>query len=168
MYQRILVPIDGSSTSLRGLEEATTLAKLTGGALHIIHVVDDFSVATGYESYAVYTGDLLPLLHAGGEAILADAKTRVQATGVKADTVLLETLGGRVSDLVIEQAKSVRADLIVIGTHGRRGLSRLLLGSDAEQIVRTSPVPVLLVRAVATDLATAVPIVKPAVEPLPV
>ena len=55
-------------------------------------------------------------------------------------------LPGRVCDVVVEQAKEFGADLIVLGTHGRRGVSRLLVGSDAEQIVRVAPVPVLLVR----------------------
>jgi nucleotide-binding universal stress UspA family protein len=61
--------------------------------------------------------------------------------------VLLETLGHRVAELIIKQAKKWRADVIVLGTHGRRGLARVLMGSDAEIVVRESPVPVLLVRA---------------------
>jgi nucleotide-binding universal stress UspA family protein len=61
-------------------------------------------------------------------------------------TFISEVLPGRVCDVVGEQAKAVHADLIVVGTHGRRGVGRLLLGSDAEQIVRTAGVPVLLVR----------------------
>lgn len=60
--------------------------------------------------------------------------------------MLHETFAGRLSDFVVEQAHIWKADLIVIGTHGRRGVRRLLLGSDAEQVLRTSPVPVLLVR----------------------
>lgn len=63
------------------------------------------------------------------------------------ETVLLETLGHRVAELIIKQAKKWRADVIVLGTHGRRGLARVLMGSDAEIVVRESPVPVLLVRA---------------------
>ena len=66
---------------------------------------------------------------------------------VKVDTVLLETLGHPVADLIIKQSKKWRADVIVLGTHGRRGLSRLLMGSDAEMVVREAQVPVLLVRS---------------------
>ena len=62
------------------------------------------------------------------------------------DTVLIENLDARVSQLVVEHARAWGADLIVLGTHGRRGLARVLMGSDAEQIARTAPVPVLLVR----------------------
>jgi nucleotide-binding universal stress UspA family protein len=70
-----------------------------------------------------------------------------QRAGVSAETATLDTTAGRVCDLVVAQAKKWNADLIVLGTHGRRGVNRLLLGSDAEQILRLAPVPVLLVRA---------------------
>ena len=63
------------------------------------------------------------------------------------DTVLKDSFAGRVSDLVIKEAGAWPADLIVLGTHGRRGLGRLFMGSDAEAIVRSAPVPVLLLRA---------------------
>ena len=66
--------------------------------------------------------------------------------GVPVDTVLIENLDARVAQLVVEHAQAWGADLIVLGTHGRRGLARVLMGSDAEQIARTAPVPVLLVR----------------------
>ncbi len=146
MYQRILVPVDGSPTSDLGLDEAIRLAKLTGGGLRLLHVVDELTYATGLEPAAVYAADLIPLLREGGEKVLAAARARVVAAGIAADTVLHETFAGRLSDFVVEQAHTWKADLIVIGTHGRRGVRRLLLGSDAEQILRTSPVPVLLVR----------------------
>ena len=68
-------------------------------------------------------------------------------------TFLCETFGARVCDLVVEQAREWKADLIVIGSHGRRGMSRLFLGSDAELVVRLAPVPVLLVRAAAEPAA---------------
>jgi nucleotide-binding universal stress UspA family protein len=153
MYQRILVPIDGSATAWRGLDEAIRLAKLTGATLQLLHAVDDLSVATGYETYAVYAGDVIPLLREAGTKLLDEAKARVEAAGVKVETVLLEVFAVRVSDLVVDRAQSWPADLIVIGTHGRRGIGRLLLGSDAEQIVRMSPVPVLLIRAPEVDAA---------------
>ena len=147
MYQRILVPVDGSSTSTRGLDEAIELAKLTGANLRLIHVVDALTFATGSELYGAYAGDLIPKMREFGEQILEDARTRVQKRGVKVDSLLIDYLPNRLSDIVAEQARDWGADLIVIGTHGRRGVGRMLLGSDAEQIVRTAPVPVLLVRA---------------------
>ena len=92
------------------------------------------------------TGDIASVLIDAGAKILAEAKARVEASGVTVDTFLSESFGSRVCDFVVEQAKLWNADLIVIGTHGRRGVRRLYSGSDAEQIVRTAPVPVLLVR----------------------
>jgi nucleotide-binding universal stress UspA family protein len=68
---------------------------------------------------------------------------------LKAESVLLETVGGSAADRIVEQAQKCKADLIVMGTHGRRRLRRLALGSDAELVVRSSPVPVLLVRGAA-------------------
>lgn len=153
MYQRILVPVDGSPTSKRGLDEAIAIGKITGASLRLLHVVDETSFAMSADAFGAYTGDLLTLLREGGEQILADAKAQVEAAGLAADTVLRESLAGRVCDLVTAEAKVWPADLIVLGTHGRRGAGRLLLGSDAEQTLRLSPVPVLLVRSDASTAA---------------
>ena len=147
MYQRILVPIDGSTTSNQGLDEAIKLAKLTGASLRVIHVVDALTFATGSELYGGFASDVIPQMREAGEQIVEKARTRVKEQGVKVDSLLFDSLSTRVSDIVVDQAKAWDADLIVIGTHGRRGVKRLMLGSDAEQIVRMAPVPVLLVRA---------------------
>jgi nucleotide-binding universal stress UspA family protein len=147
MYQRILVPIDGSATSTKGLDEAIKLAKLTGASLRLIHVVDELTFATGFETYDTFANDVIPLMKEAGETILEHGRARAAAAGVGVDTRLFETLAARLSEVVVEQVKDWNADLVVIGTHGRRGVDRLFLGSDAEQIVRTAPVPVLLVRA---------------------
>ncbi|MEP7295268.1 MAG: universal stress protein [Burkholderiales bacterium] len=147
MYQRILVPVDGSPTSNRGLAEAIALAKLTGARLRLVNVVDMFGIAMEANAYAGISGELIPLMREGGQRILALARAQAEAAGVSADTALREGFAGRVSDVVIDEARAWAADLIVIGTHGRRGVGRLVLGSDAEQILRMAPVPVLLVRA---------------------
>ena len=147
MYQSILVPVDGSPTSRRGLDEAIAVGRLTGARLRLMHVVDQTSFAMSADAFGAYTGDLLTLLRQGGEQILVDAKAKVEAAGLAADTVLRESLAGRVYDLVTAEALAWPAELIVLGTHGRRGAGRMLLGSDAEQILRLSPVPVLLVRS---------------------
>jgi nucleotide-binding universal stress UspA family protein len=147
MYERILVPFDGSHTSTKGLEEAVKLAKLSGAALRVVHAIEILDFATGFEPYAVYARDVLPNMKKVGERILEQARGRAAASGVAVETLLIENPGARVSELIIEQAKAWKADLIVIGTHGRRGAARVLLGSDAEQVVRSAPVPVLLVRA---------------------
>ena len=147
MYQRILVPFDGSATSIRGLDEAVKLAALTGAELRIVHLLDDLQYATGFETYAAYVNDVIPLMREAGEKILQNGKARAEASRVKADTLLLEGVAVRLADAIADQVNAWHADLIVIGTHGRRGVGRMLLGSDAEQVVRTASVPVLLVRA---------------------
>ena len=156
MYTHILVPVDGSPTSDRGLDEAVKLARLTGARLRLIHVVDQLGYAAGMDGFSAMTADLIPMLREGGEQILRAAKARVEASGVPVETALFDTFGGRVCDLVVAEATRWHADLIVLGTHGRRGVGRVFMGSDAEQIVRLAPTPVLLVRASdAGPLATA-------------
>jgi nucleotide-binding universal stress UspA family protein len=148
MYQRILVPVDGSPTSERGLDEAIRLAQLTGGRLRLLHVVDELSVALGSGGgFSAAAPDTFALLRDAGREVLMQAQARVESAGLAVDTVLDDTLGGRVCDLVVTQSRQWPADLIVLGTHGRRGVGRLLLGSDAEQVLRLAQVPVLLVRA---------------------
>ncbi|MFH0131822.1 universal stress protein [Variovorax sp. VaC1] len=148
MYQRILVPIDGSSTSSRGLAEAIQVAKLTGGRLRLVHVIDELSFALAMDAYAGYAGNWLEELRGGAKKLLEEAHAKAAEEGVESDTVLLDSFNnGAVHDQVITEAQASKADLIVIGTHGRRGLGRWVMGSSAEHILRVSPVPVLLVRA---------------------
>lgn len=147
MYQRILVPIDGSSTSGRGLAEAIRMAQLTGGRLRLVHVIDELSFALGMDAYAGYAGNWLDELRAKGSALLQEGRAQAAAQGVEAEVVLCDSVRGAVHDQVIAQAAASHAELIVIGTHGRRGLGRWVMGSSAEHILRMSPVPVLLVRA---------------------
>lgn len=146
MYERILVPIDGSPTSDRGLDEAIRMATLTRARLRLLHIVDQLPFVFGSDTLAPYTADVAGLLREAGEAILTQAKAKVAARGIPVDTVLHDSYQGRVCDLVAAEAKAWPADLIVIGTHGRHGVERALLGSDAEQILRMAPAPVLLVR----------------------
>ena len=146
MYQRILVPIDGSPTSQQSLAEAIRLAKLTGGQLRLLHMVDALSLTMTLGAYGIVTGDIHDDLQKEGQKILEDARQQVLGAGVAADICLQEGARSRLADIVLEQVKAWPADLVVLGTHGRRGVGRMLLGSDAEQVARSSPVPVLLVR----------------------
>ena len=150
MYQKILVPIDGSPTSARGLQEAIKLGKLTGARLRLMHVVDSITYAAGMDASMMVTSEMMRMMREGGEKLLAREKARVEKAGLRVDTVLADSAQGRVCDLVVAEAQSWRAGLIVLGTHGRRGVGRLLLGSDAELITRLATVPVLLVRAADT------------------
>jgi len=147
MYRRILVPVDGSATSTRGLTEAIKLAKLTGARVKVVHVVDEISFASSMAAAGAYSGEVVDLLRESGAKVLQHAKSRVERNGLRADAELFDSFAGRVCDIVVDAARGWRADLIVLGTHGRRGVGRLMMGSDAELIVRSAPVPVLLVRA---------------------
>ena len=146
-YRRILVPVDGSKPSNLGLREAIRLARGQNATLHLVHVVDQHQVLMSAAEVGVPLEPLMDSLRQGGRRVLRNAKALVERHRMKCSTAILETMTGPASDLIVRQAKKWRADLIVIGTHGRRGMSRLVMGSDAEQIVRTSPVPVMLVRA---------------------
>ena len=164
MYTHILVPVDGSATSDRGLDEAVKLAQLTGAKLRLIHVIDELVYAMGMDGMGTMAADLGPLLREGGEQVLAKCRARVEASGVAVDTVLSDGYVGRVCDRVVAEAAAWHADLIVLGTHGRRGVGRVLLGSDAEQIVRLAMTPVLLVRS---PEVTSDPTSDPASDPTP-
>ena len=144
-YRRIVVAVDGSPTSMKGLREAIRLAKDGSGQLVLVHVVNEFVAFANLDGFAPGV-DLVPSLREGGRRILARAKALADKQRVRARTVMRETLGGPAADTIVREARKQRADLIVLGTHGRRGLRRAVLGSDAEQVVRRSPVPVLLVR----------------------
>jgi nucleotide-binding universal stress UspA family protein len=145
MYNRILVPLDGSETARYGLREAITLAKEQGATLHLIHVVDDFPTIVDMTKVENFDNVRKSLIECG-EAILRQAKSLADSLGIEAEIQLCELGSGRVADVIVQEARDAGCDLIVIGTHGRRGISRTLLGSDAERVLRQSPVPVLLVR----------------------
>ena len=145
MFKRILVPIDGSGPSRAGLERAIAFAKNQNARLRLLHVVDENGVVQSMEP-TMNIGELLDSLVAEGRKILAAAAVTAKKYGVKADTVLHEVLIGRVADRIVREAAKWHADVIVMGTHGRRGIGRLVMGSDAENVLRQSPVPVLLVR----------------------
>jgi len=151
MFRRILVPIDGSPTSNRGLEEAIGLASDQKAKICLLHVIDELVVTGGADAMMYvppsYIDEFIRALRAGGKKLLARAEAKVRKHGIEVEPVLLETVGRRVADLIIKQAKKWRADVIVLGTHGRRGLSRVVMGSDAEMVLRETPVPVLLVRS---------------------
>lgn len=146
MYQRILVPLDGSATAERGLQEAIALATGQQSRLLLLHVLDDYPLFSQVSSPTGYDELLKGLRHFGLD-VLAKARQAAEAVAVHSETVLREVTGKRVADVIVDQAGQHHCDLIVMGTHGRRGVARLTMGSDAEQVVRTSPVPVLLVRA---------------------
>lgn len=141
-YKRILVPIDGSETSTKALVAALQMARDSGGQVRLIHSVDELAYVSGFE----YSGNLVEIARDYATKLLDDGLAVARSAGVEADTKLIEFPGQRLGETVMDEAREWNADLIVVGTHGRRGIGRFLLGSGAEQIVRMSPVPVLVIR----------------------
>jgi nucleotide-binding universal stress UspA family protein len=144
IYKRILVAIDGSATGQRGLKEAIDIAAETGARLRIIHVVGESILA--YADAGMSARAVISQFVEAGNTILKMALEAAKQRGVAAETALHEDLRARVSEIIVQDAKAWNAELIVLGTHGRRGLRRAALGSDAEAVVRNAPAPVLLIR----------------------
>lgn len=146
MYQRILVPIDGSATSTRALQEAIKLAD--GKAqLRLVYVIEEV-LSLDAEGFALINYSALQeAVRHTGERALAQAAEIVRQSGMAPETALIDVSDKRVASVIDAEAQDWKADLIVIGTHGRSGLSRLLLGSVAQDVARRASVPVLLVRA---------------------
>ena len=144
MFTRILVPTDFSEPSDAALEYARTVATKFGGTLHLLHVIEDPYRAT----YAaeVYVPELAGLR----DDLVADAKARMDASLSPTDYSMLgataDALIGTPAWTIVEYAKGQDMDLIVMGTHGRGGVSHLLMGSVAEKVVRTATCPVLTTR----------------------
>lgn len=146
IYQRILVPIDGSTTAERALQEAIRLAD-SQTKLRLVYVLEEiFPLDTESYAFVDYAG-LQEAVRLTGERTLAQAAEKVRQSGTVVETALLDTKGEHIASVIGNEASQWQADLIAIGTHGRSGLSRLLLGSVAEGVARSAPVPVLLVRA---------------------
>lgn len=155
MYKRILVPVDGSATATRALVAALQLARDGGGRVRLIHVVEEVAFVDGYDMYGGQTGELLQVMREAGDKLLDAGLAVAQSAGVEADKQLFDKFGERLSEVVAGAARQWNADLIVVGTHGRRGIGRVLLGSGAEQIIRLAPTPVLVIRS--TDEASPPP-----------
>ncbi len=131
---RLLVPVDFSPAGAEALAYARALATRAGAELELLHVVDAAAVdgVLGPADPAVWSG------------ALQAARRRVD--GLRRPDELATVLEGRPADVIADHALARRSDLIVVGSHGRSGLERLLIGSVAEQVVRTAPCPVLVVR----------------------
>jgi nucleotide-binding universal stress UspA family protein len=142
MYRRILVAVDGGYTCNLALHEAFKLAKETRAQLHLVHVIDLTPTAEGGFNPETFRR---MILEEGNDLLGKVADLAAQAE-VGADTALLEAIPRKFSKAIAKEARRWEADLIVMGTHGRIGIARLVLGSVAEGVLHIAPVPVLLVR----------------------
>jgi len=145
MYKKILCPIDGSDTSNCGMVEAINLAKTLQAKLRFFHVIDTYFpiLDANVELNVLYLTDIQ---RSQGKKILEAAEEKSRQSGVLAEYITVESIGERVSKLIIKQAEEWPADLIVMGTHGLRGIARFIMGSDADIVVKQCQVPVLLVK----------------------
>ena len=146
MYQRILVPIDGSHTSTLRLQEAIRIAIDQRARLKLISVIDGLIIAQNFEGM-INAKNMIDFLREASKKAIGNALALIKKHDLKAEASTFETVGDRVAEVIVREAKKWKADLIVMGTHGRRGFNRLVLGSDAEGVLRSSPVPVLMVRS---------------------
>jgi len=146
MFKRILIPVDGSQTSTAALVAALQMAREARASVRLVHAVNEMAYLGGIDPYGTYSADLAGMMREGGAKVLTDAMAIAQSAGVEASQVLLDEPGKRLGEVVAEAAGLWNADLIVVGSHGRRGLGRVLLGSGAEQILRQAEVPVLVIR----------------------
>lgn len=143
-YQNILVPVDGSETSYAAVTQAAELAKAFGGKITVVQVLAlDPYIAAEYIS-ATQTNDLIERARASVLKTLEEAAAKFSDLGIPVEAKLLE--GQVVHREVIREAETSKADLIVIGSHGRTGLKRLFLGSVAQSVLGEAHIPVLVVR----------------------
>lgn len=147
MYKRIVVAVDGSDISALALEEAIKLAKLMDGTLLLLHVCEEVPVLWNIEGSAMLpVADLDKIISESSKQLLDKNQAHATAAGVLAETQLIEDYSGRIGAVISEAAEHWQADLIVLGTHGRRGFDHLLMGSVAEGVMRTASAPLLLIR----------------------
>src|SRR5512146_899685 len=148
MYKRIVVAVDGSPTSDLALDEALKLAGEGQSRLLLLHVTEDASLAWSGGDWMVAMPPVVSpeQFEELGQQILDHAQERVRLSGLAAEQRCVNDAGRRLGNVIAEEAQAWQADLIVIGSHGRKGLDRFLLGSVAEGVMRAATVPVLLVR----------------------
>ena len=146
MYNKILVAVDGSETSKLALAEAVRLAKAFHGTVRAVYIVD--SPAMLFDVGYYDPSELRKSFIQAGTQLLAETEETLKKDGVTQESALVETegIGEDVAAALQRDAAKWGADVVVIGTHGRRGLAHAMLGSVAEKFIRVATTPVLLVR----------------------
>jgi len=150
MYKRILVPIDGSDCANAGLREVRRIASQPEHLVLLIHVIEQSGWNEQYRPGTV--GAIIEdTLRKEGGVLLDAAKITLSSLGIPCEAILAESHNQRTSEVIVTHASLRNAELIVMGTHGRTGLSRLIWGNRAEEIVRSASCSVLVVKAPASD-----------------
>ena len=147
MYQRILIPTDGSKLSAKAVQTGQQLAELTGAQLVFLNVVPRYPVSYFEGGISVSAGEVGQIEKQWADkaqALVDQLKVKAEARGLKAKAVILRS--DLVAETVIACAKKNKCDLIVMASHGRKGIKRLLLGSETTHVLTHSPLPVLVLR----------------------
>ena len=147
MYKRIAVAVDGSETSTMALNEAVKLGKVMNATLLLLYVCEEMPIVWNGDGMTPFPMEELTkaFIDAGKKLLLQD-KDSVAESGLEVETRLVENYNGRIGTVISQEAEKWLADLLVVGTHGRKGINHLLMGSVAEAVMRTANMPVLLVR----------------------
>lgn len=145
MFKHILAPVDGSPTSLAALDHAIALAKAFDSSVTVVYVVDPYPFTGVGTEFAYGQDQYLNAARAEGRAALDRAAERLKTAGIEPDTRVVESHA--IWRGILETIDSIGADVVVMGSHGRRGLERLLLGSVTRSVLAHSGVDTLVVRA---------------------
>ena len=143
MFKRILVPVDGSSTALRAVERAVGLAQAFGARIDLVSVVDPYPFLGA--DYALGQDEFKAAATASSNQALARAEATVVAAGLPCERKIIDS--HLIHEGILEAAQAMGADLIVMGSHGRHGIEKLLLGSTAQRVLSHTKLPVLVVRS---------------------
>ncbi len=149
MYKHIIVAVDDSPTSQRAIEEGAALAVANGSRLTVVHAVDE-ALFSHFNRVTLASRDAVQkALITEGQSVLDSAVAAATAAGAKPEGRLLVSENHSTSDQIVKTVSDVGADLLVVGSHGRRGVQRLLLGSVAEKLLKKVGISVMVVRGVA-------------------
>ena len=145
MFKHILVPVDGSETALFAVQKATALAKAFGSEVTAVYVIDPYPFTGVGADFAYGQDQYLSAASAEAKAALQAVAEQFEGTGLKVNQRVEESSSA--SRGILDAAQAVGADLIVMGSHGRRGLEKLVLGSVAQRVLAAAVLPVLVVNA---------------------
>jgi nucleotide-binding universal stress UspA family protein len=144
MFDRILLPTDGSDVAFKAAERAVALAKLAGAPLHVVFVLEPYPYTGIGATNSAGVQEYLAAAQRQAAEALAGIRVLAQVPGVSLSAETVE--GSSPAEQIVEAARRCGADLIVMGSHGRTGLARVVLGSVAGKVLMLSPVPVMVVK----------------------
>ena len=144
MFKHILVPVDGSSTAQLAVDKAISLARAFGSRVTAIFVIDPYPFTGVGTDFAYGQAEYLSAATAEANAAIKASRAAFEAAGISAETSVIEANAAWRG--VVQSAKTIGADLIVMGSHGRSGLEKLVLGSVTQAVLSHTHLPVLVVR----------------------